>query len=370
MRGAPTIGWVDDLEAWRVTGYDAAVQVLRDPVTFTVDDPRFSTARVVGPSMLSLDGAPHARHRTPFVAPFRPRQVTTRFSDFVAAETDRLLDRIDADPAGATGTAGTDLRTSLASPLATAVIAEALGLDGGDSSVVVALVGWYRDIVASVSAISMGGTPTAAGEAAFANLRRVVLAHLGDADRPSVLTAATAELDDDEVVSNAAVIMFGAIETTEGMILNLCWHLLTNPEQLIAVRTDRASIDGAVEESLRLEPAAAVVDRYATSDATLAGARIAAGEMVVVSLRDANRDPQVFPDPERFDVRRANARRHLAFAVGPHVCVGMDLARLQARTAVGALLARFPTIRLDPTQNGTGPRGDVFRKPPSLHVTW
>jgi cytochrome P450 len=366
--------WNEELGAWRITRWEDAVRVLRDPTTFTVDDPRFSTARVVGPSMLSLDGDAHMRHRNHFVRPFRPREVSSRFQQFVAETTRRLIDDIaDED--------GTELRRSLANPLAIAVIAEALGLDGTDGTMVAQLAEWYRSIVVSVSGVSTGATPSAAGDEAFAALRDVVLDHL-HADHPSVLTDAAghaggdgapdaaAGLSDDEVVSNAAVIMFGGIETTEGMILNVVWHLLTNAHVLAAVRADPTLVAAAVEESLRLEPAAAVVDRYATADVIVAGAQVSEGDMVVVSLREANRDPSVFVDPDRFEIERSNVRRHLAFAQGPHVCIGMDLARLEARTAVAELVFRFPALRLDPARPSHGPEGAVFRKPDTLHVVW
>jgi cytochrome P450 len=312
--------------------------------------------------MVSLDGAPHAHHRDHFVRPFRPREVSIQFDQLVGDTTRQLVDRIAAG-----GT--TELRTSLANPLAIAVIAQALGLDGKDDATVAQLAGYYRAIVASVSGASTGAAPTPAGDEAFAGLRELVLAHLG-AGTSSVLTDAAGGLTDDEVVSNAAVIMFGGIETTEGMILNAVWHLLSEPEALTAVRSDPALVAAAVEESLRLDPAAAVVDRYATVDVIVGEARIAAGDMVVVSLRDANRDPAMFPEPDRFVLDRPNVRRHLAFAQGPHVCIGMDLARLEARSAVSALLARFPGLRLDPDQPSAGPDGVVFRKPESLHVAW
>jgi cytochrome P450 len=83
----------------------------------------------------------------------------------------------------------------------------------------------------------------------------------------------------------------------------------------------------------------------------------------------ANRDPAAFPDPDRFDVGRPNAGRHLAFARGPHVCIGMHLARLEAHTAVGRLLERLSGLRLDPA-HPAAPRGLVFRKPPALRVLW
>ena len=88
-----------------------------------------------------------------------------------------------------------------------------------------------------------------------------------------------------------------------------------------------------------------------------------------ISVAGANRDPDTFPDPDRFDVERDNARLHVAFAHGPHVCIGMHLARLEVHTAVGRLLQRWPGLRLDPARPPLV-RGLVFRKPPALNVLW
>jgi hypothetical protein len=172
----------------------------------------------------------------------------------------------------------------------------------------------------------------------------------------------------DEVISNAAVLMFGAIETTEGMIANTLVHLLTNPAQLALVRRDPSLVPNAVEESLRLEPAAALVDRYATAAVRLAGADIQRGDLVSVSLAGAGRDPAVFAEPDSFDVRRPNAQQHLAFAHGPHFCLGIHLARLEAVAAVRTALT-LPGLRLAPGSE-CAPRGLVFRKPPELRVRW
>jgi cytochrome P450 len=101
----------------------------------------------------------------------------------------------------------------------------------------------------------------------------------------------------------------------------------------------------------------------------LGGARIGARELVVVSIAAANRDPAVFPAPDAFDPRRPNAKLHLAFAHGPHVCLGMHLARLEAHTAIARLLDRLPGLRLAPGAD-TRPRGLVFRKPAELHAAW
>jgi cytochrome P450 len=344
LRSASPVAWLPALGGWLVTSRAAAVEVLHDPATFTVDDPRFSTARVVGPSMLSTDGAAHARHRDPYVTAFRPRVVRARYAQFVRDEAARLVDAL-----GPTA----DLRAELAGPLAAATVVACLGLDGHDGATVGRLLGWYREIVGSVSGIAAGAAPTAAGAAAMAALGEAVPVHTG-------------VLSGEEQISNAAVIMFGGIETTEGMILNLLRDVLGDEAARTEIAADPSLAASAVEESLRLEPAAAVVDRYAARDTVLDGTAIASRDLVVVSLAGAGRDPAEFPDPDRFDLHRPNSRRHLSFAAGPHVCIGMDLARLEASTALTTLLARRPDVRLDPA--APAPTGLVFRKPASLPI--
>jgi hypothetical protein len=312
--------------------------------------------------MLSLDGVEHARHRKPLAHPFRSVRVQDRFTEFIQAESDRLISAIQ--PAG-----HAELRRELAGPLAVAVVAEALGLRDTDADTVLS---WYAAIVAAVSEVTAGQPVTTAGADAFGQLRAAVVCAIGSSDEPSLLTEAAGAprgLSQDEVVSNSAVLMFGGIDTTEGMIVNAVRHLLGDPEALALVRDDPDLLPNAIEESIRLEPAAAVVDRYATRDVELASARIQRGELVTVSIAGANRDPAVFADPHRFTIRRANARLNLAFGLGPHFCLGAQLARIETAIAVGRLLDRLPGLRLDPDHQNV-PRGLVFRKPPTLHVRW
>ncbi|MFD4506454.1 cytochrome P450 [Streptomyces sp. NPDC058457] len=359
LRAHEPVSWLPELNGWLVTRRDLALDVMRDSATFTVDDPRFTTAQVVGPSMLSLDGAAHTRHREPFTAPFRPRRVHDNFAAFIERETDRLIAALD--PEGAT-----ELRRAFAGPLAVAVVTDALGLAGTTTDTVLS---WYDAIVRSVSDITEGLAAGPAGPAAYAQLRAAVEATVADPHASSLLVSAAQQLDVPEVASNAAVLMFGGIETTEAMITNALLHLLQNPDQLALVEADSGLLDGAVEESLRLEPGAAVVDRYATRDTVLGPAAIRRGDLVSVSLTGANRDPAVFADPDRFDVRRAEARLQLAFAHGPHHCLAAHLARLETRIALQRLIERLPGLRLDPERPAT-PYGLVFRKPAALHVLW
>ncbi|MGW1559656.1 cytochrome P450 [Streptomyces sp. NPDC002144] len=359
LRAHEPVSWLPELDGWLVTRRDLALSVMRDGTTFTVDDPRFSTAQVVGPSMLSLDGADHTRHRDPFAAPFRPRAVRDGFAAFIEEETDRLITSLA--PAGAG-----ELRRTFAGPLAVTVVTEALGLAGTTTETVLT---WYDAIVRAVSDITAGLDPGTSGAQAYAQLRGAVEATVADPDTSSLLAAAAGRLTVPEVASNAAVLMFGGIETTEAMITNALLHLLGDPGQLTLVKDDFDLLDGAIEESLRLEPGAAVVDRYATRDTVLGPATIRRGDLVTVSLAGANRDPAVFPEPDRFDVRRPEARLQLAFAHGPHHCLAAHLARLETRIALQRLLERLPALRLDPDRPAS-PHGLVFRKPPTLHVLW
>jgi cytochrome P450 len=340
LRAHEPVAWIPALNGWLVTRRDLALHVMRDAATFTVDDPRFSTGRVVGPSMLTRDGEEHARHRAPFADSLRLAAVRARFTPIVEEETAALVEGFAPD-------GRVELRRGLAGPLSARVVARLLGLGSTDAA---AMLAWYDAIVDSVNVITAGGAPTTSGTDAFEELSATVGPALG------VVGTLSAE----ETVSNAAVMMFGGIETTEAMIANFVWHLLTSHEPPEA---------NALEESLRLEPAAAVVDRYATRDVELAGASIRRGSLVRVSLAAANRDPAFFPDPDRFDAQRQNARHHVAFAHGPHVCVGMHLARLETLIAARRLFERLPGLRLDP-ERPTAPRGLVFRKPPTLHVLW
>jgi cytochrome P450 len=225
--------------------------------------------------------------------------------------------------------------------------------------------------VAAVTAITAGHAVTAEGRAAFQELRSHLLGTIKRGPGDSLLAGIAVHpgLTREEVVSNAAVLLFGGVETTEGMISNALLHLLERPELLAAVRIDPGLLAAAIEESLRLEPAASVVDRYATEPVSLGRASIAAGELVRLSIAGANRDASVFVDPDRFDVHRGHSRRHLAFAQGAHVCLGIHLARLEAQTGLGLLLGRLPRLRLDPDRPAAV-RGIVFRKPAAVHVVW
>ena len=360
MRAEAPVAWVPALEAWLVTSRDHAVRVLRDADTFTVDDPRFSTARVVGPSMLSLDGAAHVVHRSAFAEHLRVAPSSAGIAVAITTHAETLVSEFS-------GAGSAELRTQLAAPLAVQVIADVLGLTAVGPERV---LGWYRKIVATVDAVTRS-PDHAIPDGITGELEEAVLA-TADADPASLpgQVRATSPLTDSELVSNLAVVMFGAIETSEGAIANLLHHVLVTEGSFDRLRVDGGARPAAIEESLRLEPAAAVVDRYATRDAEVGDASIAAGDEVIVSLAAANRDPAVFDEPDVFNIDRVNSSAHLTFAQGPHLCLGTHLARAEARAALDSLLEN-ETLRdlvIDP--DAPRPRGLVFRKPDAVPVNW
>lgn len=356
LRDTEPVSWLPVFPGWLVTSHALASEVMRDELAFTVDDPRFTTAQVVGPSMLSLDGVEHARHRGSFVAPFLRAAVRSTLAAAVELEVERLIAAIRSR-----GQA--DLRSELAAPLSVASMACALGLDADPATA----LRWYEGIVGDVTALTAGEKPTGRGAAAMGELREAVDETTRRAGTP--VAGATRVLTLEEVASNVAVLLFGGIETTEATIATAFVHLLGRPAELARVRSDSRLAASAVEETLRLEPAAAVVDRYTTRPVSLGGASIAERELVRVSLAGANRDPAVFAEPDRYDLDRPDGARHVTFAHGPHVCLGHQLARLEAETALRAALASLPGLRLNPERPAIV-RGLVFRKPPDIHVLW
>ena len=356
LRATAPITWVDVLGGWIVTTRDLAIEVMRDAELFTVDDPRFSTGQVVGPSMLSLDGPQHTRHRSPFADGYRRSGFRDRLGRFITARARALVNDVVADGAA-------DLRAVLAGPLAVEVMTESLGLDVDPTD----LLRVYQAIVSAVEALSAGVEGAAdSADAVMTELTAVVQSAIqGGAP---LLAEVSAELDPHEVVSNVAVVLFGGVETSDAMITNVLWHLLSHPEAFDQVRQDRSLVAGAVEESLRLEPAATRVDRYVTRDARVAGVNVAKGDLVIVSLAAANRDPDVFRDPDSFEVERPESRLNITFAQGPHVCLASHVARAEAVAAVEAVLDGLKRPRL--SADAGPPTGLVFRKPDHLPVLW
>jgi cytochrome P450 len=152
-------------------------------------------------------------------------------------------------------------------------------------------------------------------------------------------------LSPEELEATFVVLLFAGHETTTNLIGNLIHALLTHPDQLARLRAEPGLIGNAVEEILRWNTSSQVVHRLTTRPAELAGVKLSADQTVRLVLSAANRDPERFDDPDRFDIARADVR-HLGFGIGPHYCLGQALARLETQVAVGRLFERFARVEL------------------------
>ena len=176
------------------------------------------------------------------------------------------------------------------------------------------------------------------------------------------------QLTHEEIASILYSLTFAGHETTNYLIGNLVRRLLEKPARWEAVRADHTLIAAAVEETLRYDPSVPVWRRLTTRPVTLGGVDLPEGAKLFLWLAAAGRDPEVFDDAAEFDLRRPNARRHLAFGHGIHFCIGAALGQLEARLALDALLERFPGLRLVPGQELGFHPNISFRGPLSLRV--
>jgi cytochrome P450 len=348
-------------EYYVALGYEAVSQVLLDGATFSSAGYGESMGLVMGHSILEMDEPEHRSYRALIQQAFTLKAMEKWEREIVGPIVHRLIDRF-ADRGRA------EIVRELTFPFPIQVIAAMLGLPEKD------LPEFHRRAVELISIafdIERGLAASMALRDYFATILAERRVHPKD-DVISVL--AHAELDgqrltDEEVYAFLRLLLPAGAETTYRSSSNLLFGLLTHPDQLDVLRRDRGLMRGAIEEGLRWEAPLTGISRGATRDVEVAGVRIPAGSVVGVCIGAANRDPARFPDPDRFDIRR-DARQHMAFAFGPHTCLGMHLARMETTVALNALLDRLPHLRLDPDAEDVHITGLTFRAPRALPVVF
>lgn len=367
LRTHEPVSWVPETGMWFVTRRDDVLDVLRDPERFTTDAP--STIRdMFGAHMMTTEGPRQIRYKRKCLPPFHVSRLATNSVPKLRAEAERLVEAMVANEVGSA-----ELGAAVARPLALHSVMSVLGLPLEEMARVNE---WYAAFASALANFRGDPAIRAAGKDAAGAFNRAldpILEALQRDPNGTLLADLVCDhvdpLTRDEIHSNALIILFGGIETTESMIANAVWALLTHPEQFGRARTSDKALDLAIEETLRWDAAVQSATRHATCDVELRGVAISEGDAVQCMLGAANRDPLHFSDPDRFDVSRENAGDHLSFAVGRHFCLGAPLARLETRAAIDALLRSCPGLRLDP-ERPSAPYGYEFRKPESLWVVW
>jgi cytochrome P450 len=307
------------------------------------------------PSMLLMDDPGHRRLRELVRHPFAPRavEIWRPRAREVARRVIGVIDDGDFD-----------LIQHVANPIPTVVIAELLGIDPerhGDFKE------WSDTIVKVGFSPASDPADVAAADLAEAALQDFFLEELarrrvnpGD-DLISVMLRANASgdrLSDEEICSQCNLLLLAGNLTTSDLIGNAVMALLQNPDQLARLRKDRGLMKNAVEEVLRYDSPVTNSGRIAHQDLEIGGVKIRKGESLAVSLAAANRDPAIYPDPDRFDIEREDTH-HQAFGGGRHFCLGAHLARLEVAETLDALLDRFPKLSI-------GDGGHVYASNPSF----
>ncbi len=335
-------------------------QVLRDGETFS----SAILIEVMGPIMgehiiLGMDAPEHRRHRALVSKSFQAKILARWESELIERVVSDLIDGFASD-----GRA--ELVRQFTSHFPVMVIARVLGLPQEDYS---QFQRWTIAIVAASANWDRGLTASRELRDYLAEVLRERRIKPHD-DLISEL--ATTELDgdrlsDEEIFSFLRLLLPAGAETTYRSSGNLIYALLSHTDQLEAVRSDRSLIPQAIEEALRWEPPLLITSRVATRDTEIADVPIPAGSPIVVMLGSANRDETKYTDPDRFDIFR-DPQQHMSFGNGPHLCLGMHLARLETRVALNGLLDRLPNLRLDPEGDDPHIHGQIFRSPTSLPV--
>jgi cytochrome P450 len=349
-----------DLKHFTVLSHKEAYTALTSPNIFTNAAYQFSIALGFGRSISTMDAPEHTRYRRIFQKVFLPQVIAGWGDSIVAPVVNELMDAFVDD-----GKA--DLVDQFTHHYPFGVIYRQLELPSGDGAIFHKL---------AVGQLSVGIDWEHGREAVdklgeyFSELIRVRRATPGN-DLVSLLVQAEVDgeyIPDEILISFFRQLINAAGDTTFRATSVLLANLLENPDQLEALRNDRSLMAGAIEEGLRFDGPVVDTVRMTSVDTELSGVKIPAGAMVHVIGSAANRDPEVFPNPDRFDIMRMNKGRHLSFAAGPHLCIGMHLARLEMTRAVNAILDRLPKMRLDPDMPKPRTLGATMRYPRHIYV--
>jgi cytochrome P450 len=345
---------------WIAYRYDDCSRILRDAKTFTSTGYDTSIGVVLGHVILGMDDPEHRSHRNLVAHAFREKALARWEPELIVPIIDEQIDHFAGD-----GEA--DLVRQLTFEFPVRVIARLLGLPEED------FPQFHRrgiELIGLVADIDRGLAASEWLREYFSVLCAERRAHPAD-DLISDLVVAEIDgekLTDEAICSFLRLLLPAGAETTYRSSGNLLFLLLTHPDQLAAVQADRSLLPQAIEEGLRIEPPLLTITRTATTEVEVGGVRLGPGEPITTHIGSANHDEARWDDPDSFDIFRP-AQPHIAFAHGPHMCLGMHLARLETRALLNRVFDRLPGLTLDRSSDPYI-RGDVFRAPTALPVTF
>ncbi|WP_335981133.1 cytochrome P450 [Streptomyces sp. CA2R106] len=376
MRQETPLVWHEGMRSYIVSRYEDVERAFKDS-TFTTDNYAWQLEPVHGRTILQMSGREHAVRRALVAPAFRGRELQEKFLPVIERNSRRLIDAFRR-----TGSA--ELVGQYATRFPVNVIADMLGLDPADHD---RFHGWYTSVIAFLGNLAQDPEVTAAGQRTRVEFAAYMLpiirdrrAHPGD-DLLSALCRAEVDgtaMDDEDIKAFCSLLLAAGGETTDKAIASVFANLLRHPDQLAAVRADRALVPRAFAETLRYTPPVHMIMRQAATDVPVSGGTIRKGSTVTCLIGAANRDEERYADPDVFDIFRSDlnstnafsaAADHLAFALGRHFCVGALLAKTEVEVGVNQLLDALPGVRLAPGELPVE-RGVFTRGPASVRVAF
>lgn len=348
-----------DLTVYSAVSYAAVTEILRDPARFTSSGYAVTMGPVLGSTILEMDPPRHTQYRGLIQQAFTRRSLERWERELVRPIVEEYVDAF-----ASRGHA--DLVREITFPFPVAVIAGMMGLPDSDRPL------FHR---LAVELISVGFNPERGLEASQ-KLRRLFARELDDRRRNPkddlITHLAAAELDgerltDEMIYSFLRLLAPAGAETTYRSSSNLLFGLLSNPDQLDELRANRSLMDAAMDEGVRWEAPLTGIIRTTTGDDEVCGVAIPANSFIHVNLGAANHDDTRWEDSDAFNIHRPH-RQSVAFASGPHTCLGIHLAKMETRVLLETLFDRLPNLRMDPTADDVHITGYMFRAPRELPV--
>jgi cytochrome P450 len=368
LRPTEPLSWLPATGMYYALTHDLVHRLLLDDVNFVVGWETSTVYDTFGTHMMSCEGRQARRQKRPHRMAFLPATIRQTLEPDIRDTATQLVNTFRHH-------GEVDIRPAFAARLPILVMLNLFGLPAADEAL---FRSWYDDFEAALANEHFDPAIRARGQAAVAafhaHLQPVIETARNNPPDGSLLSCLTHDdrddrLTDEEIRHNALIVMFGGISTVEALILNTLWLLAHHPDWLERVRTDRSCLPAVLEESIRLIGPVQSATRQVTRDIGIDGVKLKQGDIINLILSAANHDPAVFEAPDEFRPGRPNIARHLGFAAGPHLCLGMHLARAEAQIALNTLFDKLPGLKPDISRS-TAPSGAVFRQPGCLIASW
>jgi len=352
---------------WYVVGYEDVRTALLDTSRLTTESAQSTILDTFGSHILTTEGAMHERYRQALRHPFTPSFIRAYLEAAIAAASTALIEEFEQQ-----GRA--DVRSVFASRLPIQVILLVCGLPREAEP---QMRRWYDSFEAALANFTGDLQVRATARRSVAEFHALIDDAINSTigvDADSLLAGlvnapANERLSDDEIKRNLSIVFFGGISTVEALLLNSLWALFEHPDVLQRVQSDLALLPQLIEETMRWLSPVQSATRHVVTPFEWQGIEFASHETVNCMLGAANRDPSVFTDPDRFDLGRANSRRHLGFATGAHACLGSHLAKAEVRIGLRVLLGRLTDLRLERSLTES-PSGYEFRQSRRMTLSW